>query len=213
MSVLSSSNIIDKLYVSDPRDPNRLFVMPTPKRAEIKDTSVDLMLGNYFIVTKSAKFSVLDAHLKASKRDVASYQERVFVPFNEYLVLHPGTFVLGATWQYLGIPNNIFGQVFSRSTWGRAGLTVATAVSVHPGFCGCLTLELVNHGNAPLALHPGSRIAQIIFFDVESKETDKTIGKSKYAGRTEPDFSRLYEEYDELKRWEKIGDLVSFKDK
>ena len=43
MTVLSSANIIDKLYVSDPRDPNRLFITPTPKRTEIKDASVDLM--------------------------------------------------------------------------------------------------------------------------------------------------------------------------
>jgi len=35
--------------------------MPTPKRSDVKDASIDLVLGNYFIVTKTAKFSILDA--------------------------------------------------------------------------------------------------------------------------------------------------------
>lgn len=211
MSVLSSIQIVKRIYREDPRDQDRIFIVPTPKRSDIKDASVDLILGNYFIVTKSAKFSVLDAIEKVSERHIASYQEKVFIPFDDHLVLHPGTFVLGVTWQYIGLPNSVYAQVFSRSTWGRTGLTVATAVSVHPGFCGCLTLELVNNGNAPLALHPGSRIAQIVFFDVESGQKNERVSMSKYCGMTEPDFSKLHQEYKELKRWEKIGKRMSFK--
>jgi len=209
MSVLSSKQIFDRLYRDNPRDPERIFLMPTPNPGEIKDASVDLVLGNYFIVTKTAKFSILDASERATRQDIASYQEKVFVPFNKHLVLHPGTFVLGITWQYIGLPNNIYAQVFSRSTWGRAGLTVATAVSVHPDFCGCLTLELVNNGNVPLALHPGSRIAQIVFFDVEPTVASEPIRVSKYCGMTEPEFSKLYEEYKELEEWKRIGELAS----
>lgn len=213
MSVLSSGQIIDRLFRSDPRDPERIFIVPTPKHKDIKDASVDLMLGNYFIVTKTAKFSTLAARGKNTKKAIASYQERVFVPFNEELVLHPGTFVLGATWQYISLPKNIYAQVFARSTWGRAGLTVATAVSVHPGFCGCLTLELVNNGNAPVTLYPGSRLAQIVFMKVDSIDKDVPIGQSKYCGMIEPSFSKLYDEFDELEEWKRIGELGSLKDR
>ncbi len=118
---------------------------------------------------------------------------------------------MGVTWQYIGLPHNIYAQVFSRSTWGRVGLTVATAVSIHPGFCGCLTLELVNNGNAPLALHPGSRIAQIVFFDTGAVENTSQVSASVYCGMTEPDFSKLYKEYEELQVWETIGKRTSFK--
>jgi len=211
MSVLSSTQIVDRIYKEDPRDQDRIFIVPTPHRSDIKDASVDLRLGNYFIVTKSAKFSTLDAIEKVSEKHIASYQERVFVPFDEILVLHPGTFVLGVTWQYIGLPNSVYAQVFSRSTWGRTGLTVATAISVHPGFCGCLTLELVNNGNAPLALHPGTRIAQIVFFNVESVQENRRVSVSKYCGMTEPDFSKLHEEAEELANWQRIGKLTSFK--
>ena len=34
------------------------------------------------------------------------------------------------------------GYVIGRSSWGRRGLVIATAVEVHPGFVGCLTLEI-----------------------------------------------------------------------
>jgi len=211
MTVLSSNQIKERLFRENPRDPERIFVTPTPKSSQIKDASIDLVLGNYFIVTKTAKFSILDASEDVSERNINSYQEKVFIPFDEYLVLHPGTFVLGVTWQYIGLPSNIYAQVFSRSTWGRAGLTVATAVSIHPSFCGCLTLELVNNGNAPLALHPGSRIAQIVFFETEAREEDSPISVSTYCGMTEPDFSKLHKEYEELQAWEKIGKRISFK--
>ncbi len=206
MAVLAASQILNRLHIEDPRDPRRLYIMPTPKRSDVKDASIDLVLGNYFIVTKTAKFSILDAGEGETKKNIALYQEKVFIPFNYSLVLHLGTFVLGVTWQYIGMPDDLFAEVFSRSTWGRAGLTVATAVSIHPGFCGCLTLELVNNGNAPLALRPGARIAQIIFFDVQAGDGKPIpIRASKYCGLIEPDFSRLYEECEELKGWKNIG--------
>ncbi|MGX9390543.1 dCTP deaminase domain-containing protein [Nitrobacteraceae bacterium UC4449_H16] len=48
-------------------------------------------------------------------------------------------------------------------TWGRLGMIVATAVGIHPGFAGSLTLELRNLGGAPITLYPGQTIAQLFF--------------------------------------------------
>ena len=140
MSVLSAGELRDRIYRKDAADPERIFIVPSPASDEILDASIDLSLGNSFIVTRSARFSALEALEETTEVDIASYQERVFVPFHEKLVIHPGTFILGATWQYIGLPEGVQAQVLARSTWGRAGLTVATAVAVHPGFVGCLTL-------------------------------------------------------------------------
>ncbi|MCP4306415.1 MAG: dCTP deaminase, partial [bacterium] len=60
------------------------------------------------------------------------------------------------------------GQVLGRSSWGRLGLVVATAVTVHPGFRGCLTLEIQNLGSAPIRLVAGVRIAQLMCWRAES---------------------------------------------
>jgi len=210
MSVLSVTEIIDRIYVADALDPSRIFIVPAPRRESIKDASLDLMLGNHFIVTKSARFSCLEPCGDETRKDVAQYQERVLVPFGKKLMLHPGSFILGVSWQYIGLPKNIHAQVSSRSTWGRAGLTVATAVVVHPSFSGCITLELVNNGNAPIALHPGARLAQIIFMHVKPDNKTNATGNSKYFGMTEPGFTRLHDERPELDRWKQIGKYVSF---
>ena len=210
MSVLSADELVERIYRHDPLDPQRIFFVLTPRREDIKDTSVDLVLGNHFIVTRSARFSALEARGEATEKDIALYQERVIVPFGEQLVLHPGTFILGVTWQYIGLPNDIHAQVVARSTGGRAGLMVATAVVVHPRFSGCLTLELVNNGNAPVALYPGSRIAQVIFMHADPTETIHIAEASKYFGMTEPGFTRLHDERPELERWKQIGRHVSF---
>jgi len=210
MSVLSADELVDRIYRHDAADPKRIFIVPTPRRESIKDTSIDLMLGNHFIVTRTARFSALDADKEETEKDIASYQERVLIPFGEQLVLHPRTFILGVTWQYIGLPNDIHAQVVTRSTWGRAGLTVATAVVVQPCFSGCLTLELVNSGNAPIVLYPGSRIAQMIFMHVEPGKIIPITGASKYFGMTEPGFTKLHDERPELERWEQIGRHISF---
>jgi len=222
MSVLSPKELRARIYLEDPQDSKRIFIVPAPSFVDIKNDSIDLFLGNHFIVTKSARFSALEARSDYAKKDVettgveknvASYQEKVLVPFEGQLVIHPGSLILGVTWQYIGLPKDIHAQVVARSTWGRAGLTVATAVVVHPGFVGCLTLELVNNGNAPITLYPGARVAQIVFMTVEPTDTSDTVSVSKYCGMTEPAFTKLHEEAAELERWKKIGESVSFKKK
>jgi dCTP deaminase len=45
-------------------------------------------------------------------------------------------------------------------------MIVATAVGIHPGFVGSLTLELRNLGGAPITLYPGQTIAQLFFHQV-----------------------------------------------
>ena len=55
---------------------------------------------------------------------------------------HPGQFVLGATLEDLRFPKkDLAADVVGRSSWGRVGLLVATAVMVQPGYRGTLTLE------------------------------------------------------------------------
>jgi hypothetical protein len=69
----------------------------------------------------------------------------------------------------------------------------ATAVHVHPGFRGCLTLELVNFGDTAILLYPGIRIAQLIIYKVGNCETPK---EPKYHLVTEPEFPKLWKERD-----------------
>ena len=57
--------------------------------------------------------------------------------------------------------------VIGKSTWGRDGLIIATAIGVHPNFSGILTLEISNVGEIPIYLYPGLAIAQLFLASVE----------------------------------------------
>jgi len=86
------------------------------------------------------------------------------------------------------------------------GLLVATAIFVQPGFSGCLTLELVNHGESPVALYPGSRIAQLAVHSLPSA-TDHYYGRDndKYLGPTGPQVSHLAKESAEIGHLRQVG--------
>ena len=76
-------------------------------------------------------------------------------------VLRPGRFVLGSTLEWIRMPTCCVGAIVGKSSLGRHGLIIETAPVMHPGFSGCLTLELANVGEVPINLRPGMEIAQL----------------------------------------------------
>lgn len=84
------------------------------------------------------------------------------------LVLHPSQFVLASTVERVNLSLSLAAQVDGRSTMGRLGLAVhITAGWLDPGFSGTITLEICNHGPQVLSIPVGTRIAQLIFFEVK----------------------------------------------
>jgi dCTP deaminase len=143
-----------------------------------------------------------------SQQGVDEQQERVVVPFGEELWLHPRHFILASTLEFLGLPNDLSAYVVGRSSWGRLGLVVATAVYVHPGFHGCLTLELVNEGDSPICLTPGSRVAQLAVHRLESPSTARKDEGEKYYAPVRPQASRLSGERQEFVDLRRLGDQL-----
>jgi dCTP deaminase len=128
------------------------------------------------------------------------------VPLGEHLVLHPGQFLLGSTLEFIRLPRRLGAQVLSRSSWGRLGLLVATAVIVQPGFAGSLTLELVNTGSVPIRLRPGLRVAQLQVWAADSETAAPySTGSEKYRAPLGPESNKLAWEADELTRLQAIG--------
>lgn len=175
--------------------PDRLIVMPLVRPSQLGPASVDVRLGTRFHLLRRTEGSGLDPG-SATQSEVEEGQEDVVVPIGKKLWLHPGQFVLGATLEYLRFPDDLAADVVSRSSWGRIGLLVATAVMVQPGYRGTLTLELVNHGDGPIALYPGSRIAQLVVHQIA--EPDKSPYSGKYVGSTGPQVSHLAKERTEI---------------
>ena len=136
----------------------------------------------------------------------SAHDERRFnVAFGNQFTIHPGQFLLGSTLEYLRVPRNLAGQVLNRSSWARNGLLVATAVSVHPGFTGVLTLELVNSGTVPLELVTGSRICQFVLWKLDQETSQPYFDTAKYDAPLGPQPSKLSREVEEQARIKAVG--------
>jgi dCTP deaminase len=146
-------------------------------------------------VFQHQNLSHIDASNPEFRTDLRRYQQRLILAYRrgQGLVLHPGQLVLGATVEYVSIPHCLEAQVEGRSSWARVGLSVVTASTVGPGFKGVITLELANHGIAPLVLRPGWRIASLVLHKVVTPS--QYLGQ-KYSCPIGPQFSHIHDDYD-----------------
>jgi dCTP deaminase len=197
MSVLTREEIID--FMNKEKIEERLFVTPLINLDEsLGPSSMDVRLGNEFIIMKQQSFPILDISNKEElSQRIEKYQEKVRIDYKKGFVLHPNRLVIGSTFEYIGLPDNIMAYVIGKSSWGRMGLIIATATKVDPGFKGCITLEIINEGQVPIVLYPGILIAQLVLH--------KTSGKSRYSGRynhpTGPQFPNFSKDYESWKFW------------
>jgi dCTP deaminase len=150
MTVLDKRRISARLKA---RGVQRLVISPLLTLDQIGEGSVDVRLGPSIIVPRKTYVESQDPTQAERLRQVEwKLYERVRLRYHSKFVLHPNEVILGATFEYISMPQDLSCTITSRSTWGRLGLVVATAAVVHPGFIGCLTLELVNMAESPIAL-------------------------------------------------------------
>ena len=162
MSVLGEDELIKRLEIEDISDKKKLIVTPLLSTKQVSESSINLRLGHEFILPKRGNYSCLDLN-ELNYDDSVKLNKKYHVNYGKKFYLHPNELVLAHTFEMLKVPTDTQGYVTSRSSWGRLGLLIATATIIHPGFTGVITLELVNHGQLPIALYPGLSIAQISF--------------------------------------------------
>ena len=133
-------------------------IIPEPETGTIEtsgEASVTLRLGRWFITLRQTSHPFFDVMASANEaHSEARSAKRWFIPFGQEFILHPGRFVLASTLEWLSFPSRLGGYVVGKSTWARRGLIVETAAGIHPGFNGCLTLELANVGEVPIRDSP-----------------------------------------------------------
>ncbi|KPJ84659.1 deoxycytidine triphosphate deaminase [Parcubacteria bacterium SG8_24] len=162
----------------------------------VQPASVDLRLDNHFLV-----FDTVSHHIIDVKRPVDSLMKRVEIDEEQPFILHPGEFALGATFEEVGVGDDVVGRLEGKSSLGRLGIIIhATAGYLDPGNRLKLTLELSNIGRLPVKLYYRMPIAQISFSPLTSAcETpygDKSLG-SKYFGAQEPQASQMWKNFDQ----------------
>ncbi len=157
----------------------------------VQPSSIDIRLDRYFRLFDNHKYPFIDP--SAEQPDLTRMVE---ADPDEPFVLHPGEFVLGSSYEMVGLPDDIAARVEGKSSLGRLGLlTHATAGFVDPGFAGHVTLELSNVATLPIKLWPGMKIGQLCFFRLSSPAEfpyGATQYGSHYQGQRGPTASRSH---------------------
>ena len=189
--ILKAEDVAERLERGlKPEEEDPLVISPHSDIKAIRKSgsaSIDLRLGSWFVNLRKAKIEKIAI---GQSEHEAQLTETHYVPFGEQYLLHPRSFVLGITLEWLRLPKDLSAYVIGKSSWGRRGLIIATATGVHPGFPGCLTLELTNVGEIPIEMQPGIEICQIFFHEV-CKPVSEHIDQSQFVGSRRPKLGKI----------------------
>jgi dCTP deaminase len=162
--------------------------------AMIQPSSIDVRLDRLFRLFDNHKYAYIDP-----AEDQPELTRLIETKPDEPFILHPGEFVLGATYEQVTLPDNVAARLEGKSSLGRLGLlTHSTAGFIDPGFSGHVTLELSNVATLPIKLWPGMKIGQLCFFQLSSP-AEKPYGSSEYGSRYQgqrgPTASRSFQNF------------------
>ena len=167
----------------------------SPSDAEmVQPSSIDVRLDRYFRLFDNHKCRVT-----APGGGQPEPTRLIEVDPDEGFILHPGEFVLGSTYEQVGLPDDVAARLEGKSSLGRLGLlTHSTAGFIDPGFEGHVTLELSNVATLPIRLWPGMKIGQLCFFRLSSP-AERPYGAgatySRYLGQRGPTASRSFQNF------------------
>ena len=160
----------------------------------IQPSSIDVRLDRLFRLFDNHKYPFIDP-----AEDQPDLTRLVEVGPDEAFILHPGEFVLGATYERVTLPDDLVARLEGKSSLGRLGLLIhSTAGFIDPGFDGHVTLELSNVANLPITIYPAMKIGQLSFVQMsEPAETPYGTGSlgSKYQGQRGPTPSRYWQNF------------------
>jgi dCTP deaminase len=189
--------VLSNVSIQQALDSGTLVIRPEPmprrpdKAGECpyQTSAVDLTLGDEIAWLNEEMPISLD--LRAKKFNSlfgANSVRRTLAPDQPHM-LHPGQFILAKTREYIELPIRPEGpwlaaRVEGRSSYARCGMLVHfTAPTIHAGFKGTITLEIMNFGCYSIALYAGAPICQLIVEQVDSMPFNK---ESQFQGQTEP---------------------------
>jgi dCTP deaminase len=171
-------------------DSGRLVLDPW-EPSMLQPSSIDVRLDRFFRVFQNSRYTHIDP--RERQDDLTTPVE---THGDEPFVLHPGEFVLGSTFESVGLADDLAGRLEGKSSLGRLGLlTHSTAGFIDPGFTGHITLELSNVANLPITLWPGMKIGQLCLFRLSSPAEHpygSAAAGSRYQGQRGPTPSRAY---------------------
>jgi dCTP deaminase len=176
--------ILSNIELQKALDERRIVIEPepNPRRPEVGgghcpyDThSVDLTLSPEISIPKERRLSVLDLTKSGSiAEEIEANSEKLIIRVDQPYVLEPNKFILAKTAERIHLPIVpgcdvcLAARIEGKSSRARFGVLIHfTAPTVHPGFNGTLTLEMINLGPDSVLLKPGLPVAQLLVEEVK----------------------------------------------
>jgi len=188
--------------------PDGLFIDPLFDQGQVGSSGIDLRLGYDFLVAVTTRRPSFDLRPdeEEQQRGIASYFQETRRDLGDKFVVYPNQVVLATTLEYLSVPESVSIQLETRSSFNRLGIHVGT--SLQPGYTGCASLELFNHGHTPIELVVGARLVQARVYRLDAKHPYLGSARRKYVANVRPEVSRVLED-SELARLRSIWERNS----
>jgi dCTP deaminase len=191
--ILSAKKLASEIRRGNGGDVNGVAVVPRPDLDRLEqqgEAAVEVRLGRWFVTMRQTTETSIDT-VQTPRSNINKISKQHFVPFGEVFVLHPNRFVLATTIEWIRLPAARAAFVVGKSSLGRRGIIIETAAGVHPGFSGCISLEVANVGEIPVKLTAGMMIGQLFVHQVEG---DPGLTDSSFAGQRKPRLGHIAED-------------------
>lgn len=174
----------------------KIEIAPPPTETRYTSSAVDLTLGSQFqswnadVLNVPGSTVILDLSKQTYQNTAKAYLKSarlepdgsfIFPPYSQEPMV-----LLAQTRErvHLKRDSELAARVEGRSSLARIGLTVhLTAPTIHCGFSGAITLELINYSFFHLRMVPGSVICQLI---IEHVAGDAGDIRTAFQGQTNP---------------------------
>jgi dCTP deaminase len=192
--ILSSAKLHEAL------DKGKIIICPEPvprfptiggKHCPYDTHSVDLTLSPEISIPLAGAFSY-DLTEDGLAAFISRNSKKHTIQLDNPFKLERNQFILGMTRETIKLPilqeydTCLAARIEGKSSRARCGLLIHfTAPTVHPGWDGPLTLEIINLGVSPILLSAGMPIAQLIVEEVQGLPAAKN--PSQFQGQTTPE--------------------------
>lgn len=170
--------ILSNVDIKKALEERKIIIDPPPEDTQFFSSALDLRLGSEFkeYNPKLLKQKGIKIEVVYSDYDFKEFARAYLMDFpkehDSSIIIKPRDFVLAMTHEKITLPlkSQLAARVEGRSSAARLGLVVhLSAPTIHAGFSGKITLEIINHGYAHVRLYPvKDRICQLIFEQLSS---------------------------------------------
>lgn len=173
LSNVSIHSAIDNAWLTIEPEPLPRTTSDGGSESPYDTSSVDLRLGREIAWFQEHMAFSIDLKQGDFRRLFAQNSVKRKLEDDQPFQLVPQRLVLGKTLEKVTLPiigdgSCLAARVEGKSSYSRCGLLVHfTAPTIHSGFSGTITLELINLGTIPILLHPEIPICQLIIEQVE----------------------------------------------